>query len=686
MRKITTSIIAATLVANMAQANKVELPTINVLGDDTQEAMFEIPGSSTLITKETLEKTKPLSVQDALSRTPGIHAVDTDGYGFYPRISIRGIGSDMSRKVLLLEDGSPIALGPYTEPAAYYSTPIERVERIEVLKGSGSIANGPSNIGGVINYITKEPRDGSSLTLAAGNLGYKSILGEYGVTYDTASFSISALKKEGDGWRDMPFDVTDVVAKGAVALNDKNTLGVKVTHYEQEAAHTYLGLTQREYSEDYKQNKAKNDMMFVNRDSIDVTHQYFSDSGMEVKTLFYYNQTDRNWWRQNYKFNPLTGYNDMLNTTEGRLRSFEVMGIDSRALFDYTVSDIKNSAQAGIKLHTETMKNKRGQSSEVHTYTIDTSIQGGSYINGVREDDTRKADAITAFAENKTYIGENTTISVGARVEKYEQTREINSWRSNGTPSSNTNDNVEVIPGIGLTYVFSPKINLFGGVHKGFAPPRVADAINQEGDAVELEAEISTNYELGLRGSLEKAHYEVTLFRLDFENQIAPSSFSGGQLANAGETLNQGVELSGIYDFTQNISINGNYTYLATADITSNNQNREGNRLSYTPEHLLNLMLNYKTDSWGMGTGYSYVSEQYTDFDETKDGSADGLKGLISSYGTWNANAWMTINKNFQLNFVVDNVFDKQYIASRAPGGINPGMGTNAQFSLKVSF
>jgi Fe(3+) dicitrate transport protein len=664
----------------------VELPTINVLGDDTQEAMFEIPGSSTLITKETLEKTKPLSVQDALSKTPGIHAVDTDGYGFYPRISIRGIGSDMSQKVLLLEDGSPIALGPYTDPAAYYSTPIERVERIEVLKGSGSIANGPSNIGGVINYITKEPRDGSSLTLAAGNLGYKSILGEYGVTSDTASFSISALKKEGDGWRDMPFDVTDVVAKGAVALNDKNTLGVKVTHYEQEAAHTYLGLTQREYSEDYKQNKAKNDRMFINRDSIDVTHQYFSDSGMEVKTLFYYNQTDRNWWRQNYEPNPLTGYNDMLNTTEGRLRSFEVMGIDSRALFDYTVSDIKNSAQAGIKLHTETMKNKRGQSSEVHTYTIDTSIQGGSYINGVREDDTRKADAITAFAENKTYIGENTTISVGARVEKYKQTREINSWGSDGTPSSNTNDNVEVIPGIGMTYVFSPKINLFAGVHKGFAPPRVADAISQEGDAVELEAEISTNYELGLRGSLEKAHYEVTLFRLDFENQIAPSSFSGGQLANAGETLNQGVELSGIYDFTQNISINGNYTYLATADITSNNQNREGNRLSYTPEHLLNLVLNYKTDSWGMGTGYSYVSEQYTDFDETKDGSADGLKGLIPSYGTWNVNAWMTINKNAQLNFVVDNVFDKQYIASRAPGGINPGMGTNAQLSLKVSF
>ncbi|MCD6259302.1 MAG: TonB-dependent siderophore receptor [Helicobacteraceae bacterium] len=685
MKKTVLSISVATLLASTLCAEDVKLPTINVIGG-SEESLSHIPGSSTVITQETLEETKPLSLQDALKKTSGVHAVETDGYGFYPRITIRGIGSDMSKKVLLLEDGAPIALGPYTDPAAYYHPPVERMERIEILKGSGSLAHGPSNIGGVINYITKQPRDGSSVVFTAGNYNYKSLLAEYGVVIDNYSFSISALTKEGDGWRDMPFDATDVVIKGALKLNDNNTLGIKLTHYEHEAAHTYLGLTQKEYEQDYKQNKAQNDLMFVERDSLDLTHQYFSDSGFGVKTLAYYNKATRDWWRQNNSFNSVTGYNDMNSNADGRLREFEVMGIDSRALFDYTLFDIDNSAEFGIKLHQETMKNQRGRTADQYTYVIDTSYTSGSYLNGIREQDTREAEAITLFAQNRLYIGENTTITPGFRVEKYEQTRKIDSWNGSATATSTKTDNTEFIPGIGATHKFAKEATLFGGVHKGFAPPRVADAIASDGDAVDLDAERSTNYEIGLRGHTQNANYEVTLFRLDFANQIAPNSDSGGQLTNAGETLNQGLELSGGVDLGAGFALSGNYTYLETAEIKSNNQGRAGNRLSYAPEHLLNLMANYKTASWGTGVTFSYVSEQFSDFDETEIGTADGKKGIIPSYNLWDVNAWYVLNKNAKLNLAIKNLTDETYIASRAPGGINPGMGLNAQASLKVSF
>ncbi|HEX7763213.1 MAG TPA: TonB-dependent receptor plug domain-containing protein, partial [Cellvibrio sp.] len=110
-----------------------------------------------VIDRKKLDQLQPLSTQDALRKSPGIHAVDTEGYGFYPRITIRGLGSDMSKGVLLVEDGSPIALGPYTDPATYYSPPIERMDSIEVLKGSGALRYGPSTIGGAINYITRNP-------------------------------------------------------------------------------------------------------------------------------------------------------------------------------------------------------------------------------------------------------------------------------------------------------------------------------------------------------------------------------------------------------------------------------------------------------------------------------------------------------------------------------------------------
>jgi Fe(3+) dicitrate transport protein len=261
------------------------LPTIQIF--DQKNSLDQTPGSGVIIDEQAIKDANPVSAQDLLRKVPGVSVVETEGYGFYPRITIRGIGSDMSRKVLLLEDGAPIALGPYTDPAAYYHPPVERIERIEILKGSGSIANGPSNIGGVVNYVTKQPRDGANIVMGAGNFGYKNLLAEYGVVEEDYSFSVSALKKEGDGWRDMAFDAKDVVVKGALKINDNNTIGVKLTHYEHEAGHTYLGLSEKEYKEDYTQNKAQNDTMFIDRDSVDVSHLYVADSGFSLKTLAY---------------------------------------------------------------------------------------------------------------------------------------------------------------------------------------------------------------------------------------------------------------------------------------------------------------------------------------------------------------------------------------------------------------
>lgn len=683
MKKTVLSISVATLLASTLYAEEVKLPTINVVGD-SEESLSHIPGSSTLITQETLEETKPLSLQDALKKTSGIHAVETDGYGFYPRITIRGIGSDMSKKVLLLEDGAPIALGPYTDPAAYYHPPVERMERIEILKGSGSLAHGPSTIGGAVNYVTKQPRDGSNIVFATGNFGYKSLLAEYGVIFDKYSFSISALSKEGDGWRDMPFDATDVVVKGAVAINDNNTLGIKLTHYEHEAAHTYLGLTQREYDENYKQNKATNDMIFVERDSVDITHQYFSDSGLGVKTLFYYNKASRDWWRDGFDFNSTTGLNTMRGDSEqGRLRTFEVMGVDSRLTVDYNTFGFTNNAELGVKLHKEEMHNRRTNSALAGSQTT---------ANGLRQDDKRYAEAVTLFAQNTLHISNKTAITPGFRAERYNQKRDVTIYDGDG-PSSTKTDNTEFIPGIGATHTFAQEATLFAGVHKGFAPPRVADAISNDGSAVDLDAERSTNYEIGLRGRTENANYEVAFFRLDFENQIVQATESGGagtQSTNAGKTLNQGIELSGDIYLGDGFSFTGNYTYLESAKLAStriiDGINRDGNRLTYAPEHLVNFMANYRETTWGAGIAYSHVSEQYSDLQNTIVGSADGKAGIIPAYNLWDINAWYVLNKNARLNIAIKNLTDEKYIASRAPEGIMPGMGLNAQASLKVSF
>lgn len=666
------------------------LPSINIIGETN--LLDTIPGSGEVIDSKKLEQIQPLSTQDALRRTPGIHAIDTEGFGFYPRITIRGIGSDMSRKVLLLEDGAPIALGPYTDPASYYSPPIERMDRIEVLKGSGSLAFGPSTIGGAINYITRDP-EGGRIRLSGGSNNYRNMLAEYGGKWDDKTASISVLRKQGDGWRDMPFELTDIVLKAGMAINDKNFIGVKFTHHDLEGQHTYLGLTQYEYDTNHEQNKAKNDKMYINRNSLDLNHEYDLGNGGSWKNLVYWNNATRDWWRQSHSQSGTPVVTTMGSNSDGRLREFDIVGVDSRLAIPYQALGIKNDLDLGLRLHQEKMQNKRVRALGINDYSINTSYTTGSYTNGVREDDIRKADAIAFFTQNQFHITDATTITPGIRVESYEQKRQIAVWNGATLNTNTKTDNTEVIPGVGVTHKLNNVTTLFAGAHKGFAPPRVQDAISDVGDAVDLEAERSTNYELGIRGKLEKGNYEATLFRLDFKNQIVSQTASGGagtQNTNAGETLNQGLELSADWHFDSGFIIAANYTWLETAKLDSTRiiggVDRNGNRLTYAPEHLINTTFGYKTSIWNTNVGYSYVSEQFADLENTKNGSANGRAGILPSYGIWNFNTSFKLANNINLFGAIRNITDKKYIASRAPEGIFPGLGRMIELGIEGRF
>lgn len=116
------------------------------------------PGSVAIITRETLDILQPLSTQDALKSVPGIVVREEEGYGFIPNIGLRGLNPNRSQKLLVLEDGVPVAPGLFTSNESYYSPRIERMEGIEVLKGAAGLRYGPSTIGGVINYQTKNQK------------------------------------------------------------------------------------------------------------------------------------------------------------------------------------------------------------------------------------------------------------------------------------------------------------------------------------------------------------------------------------------------------------------------------------------------------------------------------------------------------------------------------------------------
>ncbi|MGH7753776.1 MAG: TonB-dependent receptor plug domain-containing protein, partial [Gemmatimonadales bacterium] len=120
-------------------------------------SLARLPGSATAIDRYELEQIQPLSANEVFKRVPGVHVQEEEGMGFRANIGVRGLDPDRSRTVLMLEDGVPVALAPYGEPEMYYTPPIDRMERIEVVKGSGSILFGPQTVGGVVNFVTPDP-------------------------------------------------------------------------------------------------------------------------------------------------------------------------------------------------------------------------------------------------------------------------------------------------------------------------------------------------------------------------------------------------------------------------------------------------------------------------------------------------------------------------------------------------
>ena len=160
-------------------------------------ALDRLPGSASLVTSATLSAVQPFSATDVLRTLPGVHVQEEEGAGLRTNVGIRGLDPDRSRTLLVLEDGVPVALAPYGEPELYYSPPIERMERLEVVKGSGSILFGPQTVGGVLNYVTWEvPREATGDVRAEGGSGGVQYFRlRYGGGTDAARAGITAFQK-----------------------------------------------------------------------------------------------------------------------------------------------------------------------------------------------------------------------------------------------------------------------------------------------------------------------------------------------------------------------------------------------------------------------------------------------------------------------------------------------------------
>ena len=671
-RRLIPLAVAAALLPGISQA-ETRLPRIDVVGEGV-EAASKQPGSIATVSEEQLELQQPLSTEDALRRLPGVSIKGEEESAVVANIAIRGLSAGEA-KTLILEDGVPVAPGLFIGNTRYYNPRIQRMEGIEVLKGAASLRYGPSTIGGVINYQTKNP-EGFSLS---GRLGshsmHETVVEAGGNSPSGDAFGGAVITRAGsDGFMDKGYDMTDVMIKGGTLIGNDQLIGFKFSHYENEANISYRGLLLDDYEAGKTYNPAPDDYFLSERKAFDINHEMPIGSDAELKTLLYWSDVSRDYWRYNVDTDASNAAGRWIYTDDltGNNRSFERVGLDTRLSLNHGAFGIDNEAELGLRFMQEESNDTRIRA---------TREQDRTGIN-----DRHRVDSATSYAvygQNRFAISDQLAVTPGLRIESYEQERVILSDNNNSAGSRNT----EVLPGVGVTYQLSPGAQLYGGAYRAFSPASNGVALDGLTDQ-ELEAERSTNYEIGIRGHTERMRYELTAFRMDFSNQVVTGNSDPNlSQSNAGETLHQGLEAALAIELGGGFSVDGNLTYTPVSEHVGGDW--DGNRISYSPELVANLALGYENGGLKTALSLHHTGEQYGDNDNTEALPTDAAGGIwggrLDDYTLLDFNAHYDLNKRMSLFGAVKNLTDERYISGLRQG-IYVGPERSFELGAKVKF
>lgn len=178
IRTIVSAIILSALPATASSATESAdsihpLGEVVVTGTNAGVAKNRLPYSVSVIGEERLQSTGQTQVLSAISgMVPSLFVSERSIFGFgvsnggSGHIKLRGVGGDRASAVLMMVDGQPQFAGIYSHHIAdFYDK--EYVERVEVLRGPGSVLYGSNAMAGAINVITKQSAaDGVHTTIS----------------------------------------------------------------------------------------------------------------------------------------------------------------------------------------------------------------------------------------------------------------------------------------------------------------------------------------------------------------------------------------------------------------------------------------------------------------------------------------------------------------------------------------
>ncbi|CAH7217875.1 Vibrioferrin receptor PvuA [Vibrio chagasii] len=675
------------LAASEAQTTTMETVVVtgSLIGNSELEDVREYPGARTVLTNEQIKKTGTLSVDSALQSVPGIKVQDETGTGVLPNISVRGLKASRSGHAQFLMDGVPLTLAPYGHTGqSIFPATLSMLDRIDIVRGGAAVQYGPNNVGGVINLVTKpipyqwQTEISNRLTVFEdGDTPLNDIyLRTGGWLNDVLALQVEGNFLKGESFREhSDTDVKNFQAKLQWLLSDTQELQAFVQRYD---ADTQMpgALSPEDYEKDRTQSKRPYDEYQgkSTRWSLKYLHDLNIADSAELEVLTFGHRSER-FFQWGYNSTKDVAWSDPSQpSTDIRTspREFKVYGVEPKLAIYFDGNTVTQNVIVGARYVNEDIDYKLTQ----------TPIAGG--VTTTPRDWHLDTDAYAGYISNEIGLFNDVLkVTPGIRYESIDM-----AFYDLGKAEKTNNKVTEWLPGLTVAYHLTEQWVGYTNAQKSLRAPQIA-YIRGKG---EEGSELAWSYELGARYNQDSTSFNISLYRIDFEDQLQPQKETG-TFENIGKTLHQGIELSGRYtlESLQALSLGAGYNYL-DATIEEDGANK-GNQLPYTSKHQFSWDATYAFSKLGTTLSGYYFSESYSDNANTSNEDASGATGKVPAYMVWNFNLGSDLYKDesskLRMNFAVNNLFDEDYYfrgIDTSPVGRYPAPGRSYTLDLNYQF
>jgi hemoglobin/transferrin/lactoferrin receptor protein len=525
--------------------------TIIVTPTRTERELREAPSSASIISFEDLSTLSATGIADALQDMPGVEVFDLSVAGA-KRVQIRG---ESGSRVLVMIDGQRISEQKSMDGAALLIDP-NRIERIEVIKGPGSVLYGSEAIGGVVNIITKKGGD-------------RPVQGEISATYDSSAAGLNGYASVFGGFEGFSYRLSGNWTDYGDRRTPRGLLGSSSYELQDHAA--FLG---------YRKGKVALGATYDNYRSDLNSH---TPEGTVGGTLTYFQldlpRWDRQKWGGHLEFNDLTSFlprmrldvysqntrklfkNDMdLSIPMGRFGS---MVIENRITTDNDQDTTGLNFQMDLRPHSDHYfiigYEPVYDELDAGTETVSATHSPMPPPSGSHSTSTTNYIYDAAMSAHSLYIQDEWAFNSAWKATLgLRQTWRQSELKNTNDPSVDLTDSRDSHPvfSAGLTYSHGEHIVLRGLFSQGYRFPNLQQLFigTMHGGSEptfpnpDLDPESSNNYEFGIRFDNGALELDVAGFASLSENYITTVAVTGGRrFANIEETKSYGTEITAGY-------------------------------------------------------------------------------------------------------------------------------------------